>query len=216
MVSIRVVPAGSWALSSSPVRSRPPPRRHRSFAEAKQFYLSYATMVAVAAGIVLIPRGPLGLITTNVRALAGLLLPSASVFLLLLCNDREVLGPWVNPRWLNLVAAVIVGVLLIFSGTLLSTTLFPTIDVTHVFIGLALASTVGGVAVIGILRVIAPRVPAAPQMATVQKMSWRMPHLPCSNRCDGPRSEGWDPLAARLVDSASLLLVKAVQLGQGH
>ena len=32
-------------------------------------------------------------------ALAGLLLPSASVFRLLLCNDREVLGPWINPRW---------------------------------------------------------------------------------------------------------------------
>ena len=27
---------------------------------------------------------------------AGRLLPSASVVLLLLCNDREVLGPWVN------------------------------------------------------------------------------------------------------------------------
>ena len=39
---------------------------------------------------------PLGLITEAVQALAGVLLPSASVFLLLLCNDREVLGPWRN------------------------------------------------------------------------------------------------------------------------
>lgn len=74
-------------------------------------------MVGVAAGIMLIPGAPLGLITTSVQALAGLLLPSASVFLLLLCNDGEVLGPWVNPRWLNGVAAVIVAVLLILSGT---------------------------------------------------------------------------------------------------
>ena len=42
----------------------------------------------------LIPGAPLGVITTSVQALAGVLLPSATVFLLLLCNDREVLGPW--------------------------------------------------------------------------------------------------------------------------
>ncbi|MGH9128137.1 MAG: NRAMP family divalent metal transporter, partial [Acidimicrobiales bacterium] len=60
---------------------------HRGFKEAKQFYVSYIAMVVVAAGIVLIPHAPLGLITTSVQVLAGLLLPSASVFLLLLCND---------------------------------------------------------------------------------------------------------------------------------
>ena len=74
-----------------------------------------------------------------------MLLPSASVFLLLLCNDREVLGPWVNPRWLNGVAAVIVGVLLVLSGTLMATTLFPHIDVGQVFVWLAVALVAGGV-----------------------------------------------------------------------
>src|SRR6202008_1810436 len=97
---------------------------HRGFADAKQFYLSYTAMVALAAAIVLIPGAPLGLITTAVQALAGLLLPSASVFLLLLCNDREVLGPWVNRPWLN-VAGLIVGTLLLLSGILMATTLFP-------------------------------------------------------------------------------------------
>ena len=87
-------------------------------------------MVGLSAGIVLIPGAPLGLITTSVQALAGLLLPSASVFLLLLCNDREVLGPWVNARWLNLVATVIISVLLILSGTLMASTLFPSVNVT--------------------------------------------------------------------------------------
>jgi Mn2+/Fe2+ NRAMP family transporter len=50
-------------------------------------------VVAAAAGIVLIPGAPLGVVTEAVQALAGLLLPSASVFLLLLCNDREVSAP---------------------------------------------------------------------------------------------------------------------------
>lgn len=35
--------------------------------------------------------------TAGVQALAGILLPSATVFVLLLCNDQAVLGPWVNP-----------------------------------------------------------------------------------------------------------------------
>ena len=57
----------------------------------------------------LIPGAPLGVITTAVQALAGVLLPSATVFLLLLCNDRAVLGPWRNPGWLNVLATVIVA-----------------------------------------------------------------------------------------------------------
>src|ERR1035441_1505048 len=50
---------------------------HRSFRDAKPFYASYSALVVVAAGIVLIPKAPLGLITTSVQALAGVLLPSA-------------------------------------------------------------------------------------------------------------------------------------------
>src|SRR6201988_1270863 len=105
---------------------------HRGMADAKPFYLSYTGMVVLAAAIVLIPGAPLGLITTAVQALAGLLLPSASVFLLLLCNDREVLGPWVNRPWLNWLAGLIVGTLLLLSGILMATTLFPHINVVAV------------------------------------------------------------------------------------
>jgi hypothetical protein len=44
----------------------------------------------------LVPRAPLGLVTTGVQALAGALLASACVFLLLLCNDQAVLGPSIH------------------------------------------------------------------------------------------------------------------------
>ncbi|MDQ2727130.1 MAG: divalent metal cation transporter [Actinomycetota bacterium] len=195
---------------------------HRGFAEAKQFYFSYTAMVLVAAGVVLIPGAPLGLITTSVQALAGLLLPSASVFLLLLCNDREVLGPWVNPRWLNVVAAVIVGILLVLSGTLMATTLFPAIDVTGVFAYLAGALAVGGLGVIAGLKVAATRTgavagPVRPVVARSEKLSWRMPPLALL------KPVRWSPglrvgilsMRAYLIVSAVLLAVKAVQLGSG-
>ena len=98
---------------------------HRSFRDAKAFYGTYAAMIVASAGIVLIPGAPLGLLTEAVQALAGVLLPSASVFLLLLCNDAEVLGPWTNPRWLNVLAGVIIAVLLVLSGTLVDIDALP-------------------------------------------------------------------------------------------
>lgn len=79
----------------------------------------------------LIPNVPLGLMTLTVQALAGILLPSATVFLLLLCNDRAVLGPWVNRTWLNIIAAVIIGVLVVLSLILAATSLFNNLDATQ-------------------------------------------------------------------------------------
>ncbi|MCV7353704.1 NRAMP family divalent metal transporter [Mycobacterium parmense] len=194
---------------------------HRGFADAKQFYLSYTAMVALAAGIVLIPGAPLGLITTAVQALAGLLLPSASVFLLLLCNDREVLGPWVNRTWLNWLAGVIVGVLLLLSGILMATTLFPKIDVVAVAGYLALVMVVGGVAAGPALRWMSRRQPSAPRpqppARPVDRSTWRMPPLTLLEPVT------WSPgtrlamiaLRSYLVAGALLLVVKAVQLGHG-
>src|SRR5256886_15738699 len=119
---------------------------HRGVREAKLFYASYAAMVALAAAIVLIPHAPLGLITTAVQALAGIMLPSATVFAVLLCNDRAVLGPWVNRPWLNAVAGAIIGALLVLSLILVISTAFPNVDVTVLLVVLG---TVAALALLG-------------------------------------------------------------------
>jgi Mn2+/Fe2+ NRAMP family transporter len=191
---------------------------HRSFADAKGFYASYAGLVALAAAIVLIPGAPLGLITTGVQALAGLLLPSASVFLLLLCNDPEVLGPWVNPRWLNVVASVIVSVLLMLSGILVVTTVFPSIDTTAVTLWLAGSLVVGLVAAAIALRVLRARrgTPALvrPEVSEAERTHWRMPPLALLKpvRWSPEIKLGMSLLRGYLVIAAVLLIVKAVQL----
>lgn len=194
---------------------------HRGFADAKPFYLSYTAMVALAAIIVLIPGAPLGLITTAVQALAGLLLPSASVFLLLLCNDREVLGPWVNRTWLNGVAAVIVGTLLLLSGILMATTLFPDVDVVSVAGYLGLALVVLGLSAALALRWMSRRHGRSPEqdariraLADADKSTWRMPPLSLLEPVKwspGTRL-GMIALRSYLVIGAILLIVKAVQL----
>ena len=194
---------------------------HRGFSDAKQFYFSYTAMVVLAAVIVLIPGAPLGLITTAVQALAGLLLPSASVFLLLLCNDREVLGPWVNRRWLNWVAVLIVGTLLLLSGILMATTMFPHLNVVAVAGYLALAMVILGAAAGPVLRRLARRQPAPPvapaPVRTVDRNSWRMPPLALLQPVTwsaGTRL-GMIALRAYLVVGALLLVVKAIQLSRG-
>jgi NRAMP (natural resistance-associated macrophage protein)-like metal ion transporter len=97
---------------------------HRSWREARQFYAMFTGLVVLAAAFVLIPGVPLGLVTTAVQALAGVMLPSACLFLLFLCNDRDVLGPWVNRQWFNLLASLILGVLLVLSVILVVSTIF--------------------------------------------------------------------------------------------
>jgi Mn2+/Fe2+ NRAMP family transporter len=193
---------------------------HRGFSDAKQFYLSYTAMVALAAVIVLIPGAPLGLITTAVQALAGLLLPSASVFLLLLCNDREVLGPWVNRSWLNWVAGLIVGTLLLLSGILMATTLFPKIDVVAVAGYLTFAMVILVIAAAPALRWMARRQPPRPAPALpargVDRSTWRMPPLTLLEPVvwsPGTRL-GMIALRTYLVAGALLLVVKAIQLSR--
>ena len=105
---------------------------HRGVRQAKGFYAMYAALIAVAATIVLLPGSPLGLLTEGVQVLAGVLLPSATVFLLLLCNDKEVLGPWVNGRATNVLAVIVIGVLVMLSAILMVSVVFGAISAGQV------------------------------------------------------------------------------------
>ncbi len=195
---------------------------HRKFSDARPFYASYAVMIALAAGIVLIPGTPLGLLTTSVQALAGILLPSASCFLLLLCNDREVLGPWVNPRWLNIVAAVIVGVLVMLSGVLVITTLFTHLNSALAATWISVALVVGALAyVIWTAVTRSRRPPREPHpkaaMSAAERISWRMPPLALLKpvQWSSGTKLGMSLLRGYLVVSVLLLVVKAIQIGRG-
>ena len=98
---------------------------HRKPTEARGFYAVYGGLVALAAALVLTPGTPLGLLTNAVQALAGVLLPSATAFLLLLCNDEAVLGPWVNGRALNVFTGTVIAVLVMLSIVLTASVLHP-------------------------------------------------------------------------------------------
>ena len=193
---------------------------HRSFADAKLFYGIFAALIAGAAAIVLIPGAPLGVITLAVQALAGVLLPSASVFLLLLCNDRDVLGPWCNPGWLNVLASVIVAVLVLLSLILMATVIFPGIDVTQVSLigGVVLAVGLAGFG-LAVLRSRrgAQAVTVIETGPSIPKEQWTMPPLALLSRPRWSTGRKTAMLTMRgyLLASVILLIIKAVQLGGG-
>jgi Mn2+/Fe2+ NRAMP family transporter len=99
---------------------------HKKQWEAPGFYATYIAGVAAAATIVLIPHMPLQLVIISVQVFAGVILPSAIIFLQLLLNDRELLGDrWVNRPWNNFINWTIIVVLFALSLLLAAQVMLP-------------------------------------------------------------------------------------------
>ncbi len=193
---------------------------HRKPTEAAGFYAFFFGLIVVGAALVLTPGTPLGLLTNMVQTLAGVLLPSATVFLLLLCNDRAVLGPWVNGRAVNVFTASIIAVLVMLSVILTASVLFPDISGARI-----LAVLIGGCA-LGVALTIGVRLyertrpagPDRPELVIVTSPSqWRMPplhRLPPARLT--PMNRVWmGVLRAYLVVAGGLLLFKLFQMASG-
>ncbi len=194
---------------------------HRSFMEAKGFYSAFIVLIVAAAAIVLIPGAPLGVITEAVQALCGIVLPMTTLFLLMLCNDREVLGPWTNPGWLKALASAIVGVLILLSLILTITTLFPSVDVTALAAAGAIVLVVALMAMgVSALRGRLHDPGAVTLISTgpeIPKEQWTMPPLALLSRprFTGARRGALLVLGGYMVVALVMLLVKSIQLAGG-
>lgn len=190
---------------------------HRKPGDAKLFYAVYTGLIVVAAALVLTPGTPLGLLTNLVQSLAGVLLPSATVFLLLLCNDQAVLGPWVNSRKLNVFTAAVIAVLVMLSVILTASVLFPSITGTQI-IGVLVGGSALTVAMAIVVKVYERwRGGPVAQTARVEqgpRESWRMPALASLAPAKLTLLNRIWMLVLRgyLLVAAGLLLAKLVQL----
>ncbi|SOE97782.1 NRAMP (natural resistance-associated macrophage protein) metal ion transporters, partial [Burkholderia sp. OK233] len=205
---------------------------HRGVTDAKGFYLVYFGIVAAAAALVLIPGSPLGLLTEAVQTLAGVLLPSATVFLLLLCNDRAVLGPWVNSKKLNFFTGAVVWVLVMLSIILTASVMYPDITgeaIIEILAGGTLLAVVGYAATVTVRRLrLAPADAAASVASAVSnndqqfskeaRNTWRMPpleELPAPQLTLSKRV--WmGVLRGYLIVAVALVVVKVVQMTLLH
>ena len=84
----------------------------KRFEEAPAFYWLYTLLIVFGAGVILIPRFPLFRVMVLSQVANGVLLPFVLIFVLLLVNDRELMGNYVNSRWYNVVSWVTVGVMI--------------------------------------------------------------------------------------------------------
>lgn len=88
--------------------------------EARGFYTVMIVGAVLAGLIVIIPNAPLTLIVLVVNVIATLAMPPALIFLILLVNDRKVMGDYVNSRFANILA-VGVTVFLVSAGIIWGT-----------------------------------------------------------------------------------------------
>ena len=205
---------------------------HRGVGQAKGFYALYAALICGAAVIVLLPGSPLGLITEGVQVLAGVLLPAATVFLLMLCNDRAVLGPWVNSPKTNAFTGAVIAVLITLSVVLTASVMFPSITAPAIFALMAgcaaVAVVIGGCALAGGRRTarraalaeaaVATEIAELAEAGPVDKLSWRMPplsELP-TPAIRGARRIGLLGLRGYLALAMIMVIVKIVETALGH
>jgi Mn2+/Fe2+ NRAMP family transporter len=190
---------------------------HRGVGQAKGFYAIYTALIGVAAAIVLIPGAPLGLIIEGVQALAGVLLPAAAVFLLMLCNDRAVLGPWVNRRGTNIFTSAVIALLVAMSIVLTASVLDPNIterQILTIFLGCAVVSVAGG----GWVLMRSLRVHSSVEVDRRDRETWRMPPLNVLTKpvMSTGRKVALTILRSYLAIAMVLVIVRLVQMALAH
>jgi Mn2+/Fe2+ NRAMP family transporter len=216
-----------------------PKMRHSLHWKPKQapwFYGLYAIMIGLSAVVTLAWGNDLGVVINGVEALNGILLPSALVFLILLANDKPVLGPWSNTIAQNWIGAVVAWIVLTFSLAPLVTTFWPVITLKQSFIGLGACTVLGVIAAFLLLRfrssphedeALGPasnRRPAgmarAEWRATLRerRVAWRTPPIHSLERpvLSMSRKIGLLALRGYIVFAIVIMVIKLIQVTTAH
>jgi NRAMP (natural resistance-associated macrophage protein)-like metal ion transporter len=92
----------------------------KKFHEAPLFYWLYTALIVLGAGVLLIPRFPLIHVMVLSQVVNGAVLPFVLIFMLLLTNDRELMGDYINGRRFNIVAWSTVIVMIVLTIAMLA------------------------------------------------------------------------------------------------
>jgi len=94
---------------------------NRKFAEAPQFYGLYSIMIILGSAVILFPDVPLIPIMFYSQVINGVLLPVILIFMLILVNDRRIMGKFTNGWILNLISLSTIALLIFLSGAMIIT-----------------------------------------------------------------------------------------------
>ena len=97
----------------------------RTFKEAPQFLVLYTLIIVIGAGIVLfVPKNQLVFVLTLPNVVGGMLLPVILVLMIILCNDRRLMGRYINGRIFNVIAWITTIVMTVLTLLIILTTIF--------------------------------------------------------------------------------------------
>ncbi|HPB13994.1 MAG TPA: divalent metal cation transporter [Bacteroidales bacterium] len=91
----------------------------KSLDEAREFYFLYTGILVLSAAIILIPNAPLISISIWSQVLNGILLPVVLVSMILLINNKKIMGNYTNKPFQNIIGWTAVGMLVLMSLALL-------------------------------------------------------------------------------------------------
>ncbi|MBI5698910.1 Nramp family divalent metal transporter [Candidatus Saganbacteria bacterium] len=98
---------------------------NKNFREAPIFYGLFTFLILIGAGVVLWPKLSLIVVMLLSQEVNGILLPFILIFMLILINNRRIMGKEVNSTFYNVIAGLVVAALIVLTLILVVTSLFP-------------------------------------------------------------------------------------------
>ncbi|MEM0160789.1 MAG: divalent metal cation transporter [Thermoplasmata archaeon] len=122
IATIAITASTSWAVGEA---FQWPKSINLPFWQGRKFYAPGMISLLIAAIIVLIPNISLGFLNLTVQVIASIFMPAALLFLLLLINDKEIMGKYANTKFQNTAVISIMSVLILMSGLYGISLIFP-------------------------------------------------------------------------------------------
>ena len=91
----------------------------KKWEEAREFYILYTSILAIAALLILIPNAPLIKISLWSQIINGILLPVVLICMMLLINNKRIMGKYTNKVFNNIIGWSTIVVLMALSAMLL-------------------------------------------------------------------------------------------------
>ncbi len=88
----------------------------KKWEEAPEFYVLYTAILVISAGIILLPNAPLIAISIWSQVLNGMLLPVVLICMILLVNNKKIMGNYVNKPVNNLIGWISIVILIALSA----------------------------------------------------------------------------------------------------
>ncbi len=96
---------------------------NRRFRQAPQFYTLYTLIIAIGAAVILLPNVKLVPIMLISQATNGILLPFVLIFMLLLINNKRLMGNFTNSKIYNILTIIVIVAMITLSIFLFFATL---------------------------------------------------------------------------------------------